>query len=108
MREKATRIVTRENDLVDTCGTGGDRSGTFNISTTSALVAAGAGCKVAKHGNRSISSRCGSADLLFELGINIELPHDRIGRCIDQNGFGFLFAPLLHKAMKHAIGPRKG
>jgi anthranilate phosphoribosyltransferase len=86
---------------------GGDGSGTFNVSTVSALVAAGAGCAVAKHGNRSISSRCGSADLFASLGVRIDVPPETAGRCIDENGVGFLFAPMLHKAMKHAAGPRR-
>ena len=107
MREKATRIETRNNHLVDTCGTGGDKSGTFNISTISALVAAGAGCSVAKHGNRSVSSQCGSADVLKALGVNLELSPEQVGQCIDETGIGFLFAPMLHSAMKYAIGPRR-
>jgi anthranilate phosphoribosyltransferase len=107
MRAEATPVQCREAVLVDTCGTGGDGSGTFNVSTVSALVAAGAGCAVAKHGNRSISSRCGSADLFTSLGVNIDVPPETAGRCIDENGVGFLFAPLLHKAMKHAAGPRR-
>lgn len=107
MREKATSIPCRTKSIVDTCGTGGDGSGTFNISTLSALVAAGAGCRVAKHGNRSVSSQCGSADLFKELGINIEIDPEVIAQCIDEIGIGFLFAPLLHKAMKYAIGPRR-
>lgn len=107
MRAKATRIDCRADTVLDTCGTGGDASGTFNISTVSALVAAGAGAKVAKHGNRSVSSRCGSADLLKGLGVNIEAPVDVVARCIDEMGIGFLFAPLLHGAMKYAIGPRR-
>lgn len=107
MRDKATKISSVNGDLVDTCGTGGDRSGTFNVSTLSALVAAGAGCTVAKHGNRSVSSRCGSADLFAELGVQINLTPDQIARCIDEAGIGFLFAPNLHQAMKHAAGPRR-
>ena len=107
MREKATRIQCDTEPLVDTCGTGGDASGTFNISTVSAFVAAGAGIRVAKHGNRSVSSRCGSADVLKGLGINIEVTPDVVSRCIDEVGIGFLFAPLLHGAMKYAIGPRR-
>lgn len=107
MREKATHIDCQDSPLVDTCGTGGDASGTFNISTVSAFVAAGAGVKVAKHGNRSVSSRCGSADLLKEFGVNIEVEPDVVVRCIDDIGIGFLFAPLLHGAMKYAIGPRR-
>jgi anthranilate phosphoribosyltransferase len=108
MREKATKVKCTSEYLVDTCGTGGDASGTFNISTVSAFVAAGAGCKIAKHCNRSISSSCGSADLLLALGINIDqIPIEKMARCIEENGIGFLFAPLLHKAMKYAIGPRR-
>jgi anthranilate phosphoribosyltransferase len=93
--------------VVDTCGTGGDSSGTFNISTTVAFVAAGAGLAVAKHGNRSVSSQCGSADLLQTLGVKLELSADQVARCIDEVGIGFLFAPMLHPAMKHALGPRQ-
>ena len=107
MREKATPIKTKRTDLVDTCGTGGDGSGTFNISTAVAFVAAGAGLGVAKHGNRAMSSQCGSADVLAELGVNIEISPEKVGRCIDEAGIGFLFAPALHGAMKHAIGPRR-
>ena len=106
MRENAIAVKTKSNLLVDTCGTGGDSSGTFNISTTVAFVAAGAGLAVAKHGNRSISSNCGSADLLEALGVNIRLNSDQIASCIDEIGIGFMFAPLLHPAMKHAMGPR--
>lgn len=107
MREKVTPIECSSKDLLDTCGTGGDSSGTFNISTISAFVAAGTGCRVAKHGNRSVSSKCGSADLLKALGVNIEITPERMARCIDEVGIGFLFAPILHKAMKYAIGPRR-
>lgn len=107
MREKVTPVRCSSESIVDTCGTGGDGTGTFNISTISAFVAAGAGCKIAKHGNRSVSSKCGSADLLKALDINIEISPEQIAKCIDQIGFGFLFAPILHKAMKHAIGPRR-
>lgn len=107
MRDKVVEIPCQNNRLVDTCGTGGDSRGTFNISTISALVAASAGCKVAKHGNRSISSQCGSADILKTLGVNIEITPEKMGECIDTIGFGFLFAPLLHPAMKYAIGPRR-
>jgi anthranilate phosphoribosyltransferase len=92
--------------LVDTCGTGGDARGTFNISTTTAFVVAGAGVHVAKHGNRSISSQCGSADVLEALGVNIHLPPERVGAAIEQVGIGFLFAPALHTAMKHAMKAR--
>jgi len=106
MREKVNVVTCKESHLVDTCGTGGDNSGTNNISTVSAFVAAGAGCKVAKHGNRSVSSQCGSADLFKELGVHIEISPEQMGQCIDETGIGFLFAPLLHPAMKYAIGPR--
>ena len=107
MREKATRINTRAANVIDTCGTGGDRSGTFNISTAAALVATGAGARVAKHGNRSVSSASGSADVMKALGVKIELPPERLGECLDNVGIAFLFAPLLHAAMKFAIGPRR-
>ena len=107
MREKVTRIPTKATDVIDTCGTGGDRSGTFNISTASALVACGAAAKVAKHGNRGVSSASGSADVMKALGVNIDLAPDRLGDCLDQVGIAFLFAPLLHAAMKYAIGPRR-
>ncbi len=112
MREKATPIKTgvqvdRGGILVDTCGTGGDGSGTFNVSTTSAFVVAGAGIVVAKHGNRSISSKCGSADVLEAAGVALDLSPEDISQCIQEVGIGFLFAPALHGAMKYAIGPRK-
>ena len=107
MREKATPIATVRPDLIDTCGTGGDDSGTFNISTTVAFVACGAGLAVAKHGARSISSQCGSADVLAALGVNVEATPEKVGECIDEVGIGFLFAVALHGAMKHAIGPRR-
>ena len=107
MREKATPIVTVRPDLIDTCGTGGDDSGTFNISTTVAFVACGAGLAVAKHGTRSISSQCGSSDVLTALGVNVEATPEKVGECIDEVGMGFLFAIALHGAMKHAIGPRR-
>jgi anthranilate phosphoribosyltransferase len=93
--------------LLDTCGTGGDKSGTFNISTTVAFVAAGAGLKVAKHGNRAASSKCGSADVLGQLGVSLDLTPEQVGKCVDEVGIGFLFAARLHPAMKHAIGPRR-
>jgi anthranilate phosphoribosyltransferase len=92
---------------VDTCGTGGDLSHTFNISTTAAFVVAGAGVSVAKHGNRSVSSRSGSADVLQALGVNIEIPSRRVEQCLQEVGIAFLFAPLMHLAMKYAIGPRR-
>ncbi|MFH1037924.1 MAG: bifunctional anthranilate synthase component II/anthranilate phosphoribosyltransferase [PVC group bacterium] len=108
MRQKARRIRTPAGrTVVDTCGTGGDKSNTFNISTAAALIAAGAGITVAKHGNRSVSSRCGSADVLRELGVNIMAPPEVLEKCLDEIGIAFLFAPLLHAAMKHAIGPRR-
>jgi anthranilate phosphoribosyltransferase len=107
MRQQATPIPTCRRNVIDTCGTGGDGAGTFNISTTAAFVAAGAGLCVAKHGNRAISSRCGSADVLQTLGVNIEAGPEKVGQCLDEVGIGFLFAPLLHSAMKHAIGPRR-
>ena len=112
MREKATRIATgvavdEGEILVDTCGTGGDSSGTFNVSTTTAFVVAAAGIPVAKHGNRSVSSKCGSADVLEALGVNLDLTPEQVGACVKEVGIGFLFAPMLHGAMKHAIGPRR-
>jgi anthranilate phosphoribosyltransferase len=107
MRQGATPAPARSDNLVDTCGTGGDDSGTFNISTVSAFVAASAGCKVAKHGNRSISSRCGSADVLQALGVNVEMPPERTARCIDEIGVGFLFAPQYHPGARHAATPRR-
>lgn len=107
MREKSTKIKTQHSVIVDTCGTGGDHSGTFNISTTSAFVAAGAGLCVAKHGNRSITSRSGSADVLQALGVNTEVSPETVETCLDEVGIGFLFAVALHGAMKYAIGPRK-
>lgn len=107
MRRSAIPVRPQRQDLVDTCGTGGDETGTFNISTTTAFVVAGAGLGVAKHGNRSVSSRCGSADLLEALGVNLELSPEQVAQCIDEVGIGFLFAPRLHPAMKYAIGPRR-
>ena len=107
MRESAIAVKPKRNQLVDTCGTGGDGSGTFNISTTVAFVAAGAGLAVAKHGNRSVSSRCGSADLLQALGVNLELTPEQVAQCIDEVGIGFLFAPKLHPAMRYALAPRQ-
>lgn len=108
MRSRALSIGTAsEKPLIDTCGTGGDRSFTFNISTTAAFVAAAAGASVAKHGNRSVSSLCGSADVLEKLGIGIDLAPDDVGRCIERTGIGFLFAPVFHGSMKHAAAPRK-
>jgi anthranilate phosphoribosyltransferase len=107
MREKATRIRAPYPNVIDTCGTGGDGSQTFNISTTAAFVVAGAGVPVAKHGNRAMSSRCGSADLLQALGVAIELSPEMAETCLAEVGITFLFAPSFHSAMKHAIGPRR-
>ena len=104
MREMAQRVDPGPDaePLVDTCGTGGDGAGTFNISTIAAFVVAGAGVRVAKHGNRSISSRCGSADLMEALGVNVALSPDEMGRSIREAGIGFLFAPAIHTATRHA------
>jgi len=107
MRKKAARIDAQSSIIVDTCGTGGDGKNTFNISTTAAFVVAAAGITVAKHGNRAVSSSCGSADVLEALGVNISASHDVVEECIQQIGIGFLFAPNLHGAMKYAIGPRR-
>jgi anthranilate phosphoribosyltransferase len=118
MRQKVVRIRTRADEvaaltgtdremLIDTCGTGGDATGTFNVSTATAFVVAGAGLKVAKHGNRSVSSLCGSADVVEALGINLELTPQKVGRCVDELGIGFLYAPLLHTAMKHVMPARR-
>lgn len=118
MRRKAARVLphttvsaeigdTEPEALIDTCGTGGDVSGSFNVSTAAAFVVAGAGVRVAKHGNRSVSSQCGSADVVEALGVKIELTPDRIGRCIDEVGIGFLHAPLLHDAMKYVAPARR-
>ena len=107
MRELATPVPVSGEHVVDTCGTGGDAASTFNISTTSAFVVAAAGAKVAKHGNRSISSKSGSADVLEAAGVNLELTPEQVAQCVEQVGVGFMFAPMHHSAMKHAIGPRK-
>jgi anthranilate phosphoribosyltransferase len=118
MRQKVVRIRTHGDEvaaltgtdremLVDTCGTGGDATGTFNVSTATAFVVAGAGLRVAKHGNRSVSSLCGSADVVEALGVNLELTPQMVGRCIDEVGVGFLYAPLLHTAMKHVMPARR-
>jgi anthranilate phosphoribosyltransferase len=118
MRLKAARVRTRgeveaalagtdREMLIDTAGTGGDASGTFNVSTATAFVVAGAGVKVAKHGNRSVSSLCGSADVVETLGVNLDLSPARVAQCIDEVGIGFLYAPLLHTAMKHVMPARR-
>jgi anthranilate phosphoribosyltransferase len=106
MRAKAVRVVIDE-PVVDTCGTGGDSSGTFNISTAAAFVAAGAGLKIAKHGNRAMSSKCGSADVLEALGVKIELTPEQVQRCLKEIGIGFMYAPAFHPAMKYAAAPRR-
>jgi anthranilate phosphoribosyltransferase len=108
MREFATRVSPKVGGpLVDTCGTGGDRIKTFNISTAAMFVAAGAGVRIAKHGNRSVTSRAGSADVVEAVGVRIDLPPEEVERCIEDVGIGFMFAPRFHAAMKHAIGPRR-
>src|SRR5437016_8611473 len=119
MRQKAVRVRTRGTEasasltgtdremLIDTCGTGGDASGTFNVSTATAFVVAGAGLKVAKHGNRSASSLCGSADVVEALGVSLELTPQQVARCVDEVGIGFLYAPRLHTAMKHVMPARR-
>ncbi|MFI5339978.1 MAG: anthranilate phosphoribosyltransferase [Candidatus Methylomirabilales bacterium] len=118
MREKVSPVKTRHRVqaslsgtdremLVDTCGTGGDATGTFNVSTATAFVVAGVGIPVAKHGNRSVSSLCGSADVVEALGVRLDLPPERVGRCVDEVGIGFCYAPLLHKAMKYVMLARK-
>lgn len=107
MRELSTKVKVSPEHLVDTCGTGGDASGTFNISTTSAFIAAAAGARVAKHGNRSISSKSGSADVLEAAGINLNVTPEQVAQCIDELGVGFLFAQKHHSAMGHASAPRR-
>jgi anthranilate phosphoribosyltransferase len=108
MREKATRVQTKHSVVIDTCGTGGDAVGTFNVSTAAALVACGAGAIVAKHGNRAVSSRCGSADVLRALGVKIEnVPVQKVEKCLDEVGIAFLFAPSFHGAMKYAAPVRR-
>jgi anthranilate phosphoribosyltransferase len=118
MRGKAAKIRTRGQEvaaltgtdremLIDTCGTGGDATGTFNVSTATAFVVAGAGLRVAKHGNRSVSSMCGSADVVETLGISLDLTPPQVGQCVDEVGIGFLYAPLLHTAMKHVMPARR-
>ncbi len=107
MRKFVVRVPTNHEVVLDTCGTGGDKTGTFNISTVVALVVAGAGVKVAKHGNRSVSSRCGSADVLEAMGVNIDMPVERLSECLDKVGVAFLFAQKLHPAMKNVAPVRK-
>ena len=108
MRELSSRVnVTRTDHLIDTCGTGGDGAQTFNVSTASALVAAAAGARVAKHGGRSVSSKCGSADVLEKLGVNVNLTPEKVAHCVDTIGVGFMFAPNHHTAMKHAAPVRR-
>jgi anthranilate phosphoribosyltransferase len=107
MRAKAVKVNLNDDILLDTCGTGGDGTHTFNVSTATAFVAAGGGVKVAKHGNRAVSSLCGSADVLKNLGVSLDISPVDVGRCIQEVGIGFLFAPLYHGAMKYAAGPRQ-
>lgn len=107
MRDFSVRIKAGNGKVIDTCGTGGDGKKTFNLSTAAALVLAGAGLKVAKHGNRSVSSHCGSADILEAAGVKIDLPPEKVERCLNEVGIAFLFAPLFHPAMKHVVKPRK-
>ncbi len=107
LRTHMCRVLPTRTDLVDTCGTGGDRSGTFNVSTAAAIVAAACGVPIAKHGNRSVTSRSGSADVLEALGVTIDLPPERVARCIDEVGIGFCYAPRFHPAMKHVAAARR-
>ncbi|MBI5145472.1 MAG: anthranilate phosphoribosyltransferase [Candidatus Omnitrophica bacterium] len=107
MRRHAIKVKTKHKLILDTCGTGADNSGTFNVSTVTAFVVSGCGVAVAKHGNRSVSSCCGSADILEALGIDINLPKDKIEKCLDEIGIAFLFAPNFHPAMKYAMPARK-
>ena len=107
MRDLSNKVNVSKEHLIDTCGTGGDSANTFNISTTSAFAAAAAGARVAKHGNRSVSSKSGSADVLEAAGVILDLSPDQVAECINLIGIGFMFAPMYHGAMKHAIGPRK-
>ncbi|HEY8463681.1 MAG TPA: anthranilate phosphoribosyltransferase, partial [Bacillota bacterium] len=107
MRQKALKVKFTAPTVIDTCGTGGDGANTFNISTTAAFIVAAAGLPVAKHGNRAMSSQCGSADLLEALGIKVDLPPEKIETCLKETGFGFMFAPLFHQSMKHAVAPRR-
>jgi len=107
MRELSTKVNVNKTHLVDTCGTGGDASGSFNVSTASAIVVAAAGGRVAKHGNRSISSKSGSADVLEAAGVKLELSPEQVAQCVNDIGVGFMFAPRHHSAMKYAIGPRR-
>jgi anthranilate phosphoribosyltransferase len=107
MREHVRAVRTNRRPLVDTCGTGGDAIKTFNVSTAAAFVAAGAGVAIAKHGNRSVTSKCGSADVLEALGVRFDLSPEEVGRCVDEIGIGFMFAPSYHPAMKHAMPVRR-
>lgn len=107
MRNLSSKVEVGLEDLVDTCGTGGDGSKTFNISTAAAIVAASAGVNIAKHGNRSVSSKSGSADVLEALGVRLDLEPEQVARCVQEIGIGFMFAPMHHSSMRHAAAPRK-